>query len=195
VVSSRTFSALDKYMWKLTYKWAIFSHSDKSGRWVTARYFGMFNKTRRDRWVFGDRASGAYLHKFAWTRIVRHQIVNGAASPDDPALTDYWAQRRRKTPPPTISATQRRLYEAQDGRCLLCQGWLLPAESQPQTPREWEQWLTTTRKTIVMVGARKDGTPDETEPRLVHAHCRDRHTTENGERTSTSARPRAIGLA
>jgi hypothetical protein len=29
--------------------------------------------------------------KFAWTKIVRHQLVNGTASPDDPALADYWA--------------------------------------------------------------------------------------------------------
>jgi hypothetical protein len=47
--------------------------------------------------VFGDRASGAYLHRFAWTNIVRHQIVTGRSSPDDPALTEYWAARRRKT--------------------------------------------------------------------------------------------------
>ena len=53
--SSETFTALDNYMWKLTYKWAIYSHSDKSKRWVVNRYFGRFNKSRRDRWVFGDR--------------------------------------------------------------------------------------------------------------------------------------------
>ncbi len=46
---------------------------------VIARYFDMFNKSRRDRWVFGDRDSGAYLRKVAWTRIVRHQMVKGAA--------------------------------------------------------------------------------------------------------------------
>ena len=42
-------------------------------------------RSRQDRWVFGDRDSGAYLHKFAWTSIVRHQMVKGAASPDDRA--------------------------------------------------------------------------------------------------------------
>jgi RNA-directed DNA polymerase len=36
--------------------------------------------------VFGDRISGAYLLKFSWTKIVRHQLVKGRASPDDPAL-------------------------------------------------------------------------------------------------------------
>ncbi len=47
-------------------------------------------------WVLGDRDTGAYLTKFAWTKIVRHVPVHGGASPDDPALTQYWAKRRRK---------------------------------------------------------------------------------------------------
>jgi RNA-directed DNA polymerase len=88
VVSSEAFAKLDGYTWKLTYKWARRSHGNKSKRWVVDRYFDAFNKSRRDRWVFGDRDSGAYLLKHAWTKIVRHQIVKGAASPDDPALAE-----------------------------------------------------------------------------------------------------------
>lgn len=99
VVSSRIFHGLDAYMWKLVYKWATHTHPNKSKHWITARYFGMFNKSRRDRWVFGDRESGYYLTKFSWTRIVRHQMVKGVASIDDPALTDYWAERRRRHGP------------------------------------------------------------------------------------------------
>ena len=49
--------------------------ANKPKSWVTARYFGQFNKARQDRWVFGDRHSGAYMHRFAWTNIVRHQLV------------------------------------------------------------------------------------------------------------------------
>ena len=144
-VSAETFGSLDQYLWELTYKWARFSHANKPTRWVVARYFGRFNKARQDRWVFGDRTSGAYLHKFAWTSIVRHPIVYGAASPDDPALADYWARRRRKTPQP-INKTSRWLLKAQDGRCPICRDALLHDDHQPQTPREWETWLATTRK-------------------------------------------------
>jgi RNA-directed DNA polymerase len=172
-VSSATFNTLDAYTWKLTYKWAIISHANKPKRWVVARYFGRFNRTRQDRWVFGDRHSGAYLLKFAWTRIVRHQIVKGGASPDDPALTEYWAHRRRKTPPPPIGGhTSLSLLEAQDGRCPLCRDRLLPADDPPQSPQQWEHWLAATRKTITTVVTRDDGAPDDTEPRLIHAHCR-----------------------
>jgi RNA-directed DNA polymerase len=89
VVSSKAFIVLDRYLWRLTYKWAKFGHPKKSKRWIVDRYFGAFNKSRRDRWVFGDRVSGAYRVKFAWTKIVRHRMVKGGSSPDDPALAQY----------------------------------------------------------------------------------------------------------
>ena len=92
-VSSETFTALDHYLWKLTYKWAKHSHPNKPTRWIIRRYFGKFCKSRNDQWVFGDRDSGAYMLRFAWTKIVRHQMVRGTSSPDDPALTGYWAAR------------------------------------------------------------------------------------------------------
>jgi RNA-directed DNA polymerase len=113
-VSSETFGKLDHYLWKLTYKWATYSHENKSASWVIARYFATFNKARQDRWVFGDRNSGAYMHRFAWTNIVRHEIVQSGASRDDPALGDYWARRRRRAPLP-INNTTGRLLAAQNG--------------------------------------------------------------------------------
>ena len=171
-VSSEVFGALDGYLWQLTFKWARSSYANKPTRWVVARYYARFNKTRRDRWVFGDRKSGAYMHKFAWTSIVRHQMVKGGASPDDPALAEYWAERRRKTPLP-IDKTSRWLLTAQDGRCSICRNALLPDVDRPQTPREWELWLATTRKTITKIVIREDDTADEHEPRLIHVHCRD----------------------
>jgi hypothetical protein len=69
-------------------------------------------------WVLGDRDTGAYLTKFAWTKIVRHVPVRGGASPDDPALTEYWAKRRRKRHSPLDEHTLR-LLRTQGGRCPL----------------------------------------------------------------------------
>jgi len=172
-VSAEIFGKLDQYLWELTFKWARFSHANKPTRWVVDRYFRRFNKAREDRWVFGDRASGAYLHKFSWTTIVRHQIVMGAASPDDPTLTEYWAKRRRKTPLP-IDRTSRWLLNAQEGRCPICGDALLPDDHRPQNPREWETWLASTRKTIAKVVIREDGKPDDNEPRLIHVDCHHR---------------------
>jgi RNA-directed DNA polymerase len=195
VVSSQTFSALDDHMWRLTYKWAQFTHPNKPTSWVIPRYFDQFNKTRRDRWVFGDRDSGAYMQKFAWTRIVRHYMVKSRASPDDPALTDYWAKRRRKAPPLTINTANLWLFEAQHGRCRICGGWLLSVDDQPQSPREWEQWLLTARTTITQIAARKPGTSDETEPRLTHTHCHGQRHASRGQRPALLSAHEPPGLA
>ena len=193
VVSSEVFSALDAYQWKLAYKWARYSHSNKPPSWVIARYFGQFNTSRNDQWVFGDRESGIYLHKFAWTRIVRHPMVKGAASPDDPALVDYWASRRSKAPPLSIDTASLKLFEAQHGRCQICRDWLLSDHDRPENPQEWERWQLAARKTIITITTRADGTPDDTTPRLAHAHCLSQQ--HQGSRPSASVRQRAPGLA
>jgi len=195
VVSSETFSALDDYMWKLTYKWTLFTHPNKPRAWIIPRYFGQFNKARRDRWVFGDRASGAYMQKFAWTRIVRHWMVQGAASPDDPALAAYWTERRRRTPPPTIAKANLKLFEAQDGRCSVCGHWLLPVDEQPQSPREWEQWLHAARATIIQTAVWELDTTDVSDRRLIHANCHAGHSAHAGKGPAFLSAREALGLA
>src|SRR5450759_4221973 len=139
VVSSRVFAALSDYLWKLTYKWACWNHPNKPRHWIVNRDFGKFEKLRNDRWVFGNRDTGAYLPKPSWTKIVRHTLVKGGASPDDPDLAGYWARRRRKVKPLLDSCTAR-LLSKQDGRCSLCGEDLLVFDRQPQSPAEWERW-------------------------------------------------------
>jgi RNA-directed DNA polymerase len=188
VVSSQTFTALDHYLWKLTYKWAKHSHPNKPTRWIARRYFGTFNTSRHDRWVFGDRDSGAYLHRFAGTKIVRHQMVRGTSSPDDPALAEYWAARRRRGIPRPIDAATLRLLQSQHGRCPGCGQLLLDADRPPQTPREWEQWLAATPKAIThnAIAAQAGRAPDEGRLRLLHAHC---HRRSARNRTSPALLP------
>ena len=124
-VSKRVFTELDAHVWELTWQWAKRRHPKKPKRWIVDQYYGQFNRGRQDRWIFGDRDGGLFLHKFAWTRIVRHEMVKGAASTDDPTLTDYWAGRRRRKPPPLDRDTLR-LLQHQQGRCPRC-GRLPPA--------------------------------------------------------------------
>jgi RNA-directed DNA polymerase len=175
-VSSDVFNQLDQHLWRLTWKWARYSHQNKPKTWVFARYYGKFNKSRQDRWVFGDRNSGAYLHKFSWTRILRHRLVRPGASPDDPALTGYWAWRRRKGVPLPINKTTQELTDSQDGRCTICKGHLFADADRPQNPREWERWLAT--RTAVITTAARPGDPEEAEPRLIHAEYRRGHGPE-----------------
>ena len=167
MVSGEVFNALDAYVWKLTYRWALRGHRNKPKRWIVDHHYGVFHPTRSDRWVFGDHHSGAYLHKFSWTPIVRHQLVKGGSSPYDPALTDYWHKRRGRNQPPLGRSTLR-LLQAQHGRCPpCCQDYLLLAEHQPASPTEWEQWLTTTRKAITKKAITTRDRPDDHKPRLL----------------------------
>jgi RNA-directed DNA polymerase len=176
-VSSRAYGKLDAHMWRLAWKWARHAHPNKSRHWVTARYFGMFNPSRNDKWLFGSRDTGRYLRRFSWTKIVRHVMVAGRASPDDPDLAEYWAKRRERNRPPVSPATWH-LLRRQRGRCPLCRGLLLYASHEPHDEREWEQWHTVIRKAIrkeALASVMDLGTPDEQVAyRLIHAHCRRR---------------------
>jgi len=184
VVSARVFAALTDYLWKLTYKWACWSHPNKPKRWITGRYFGKFSKFRNDRWVFGDRDTGAYLPKPAWTDIVRHTLVKSGASPDDPALAGYWAQRRQKVKPPLDPYTMR-LLSRQDGRCSLCGENLLTRDQPPQSPEGWERWfLQVTRQAIKADYLVHHDTPSaarSNRTHLVHDTC---HRSRNQPRTA-----------
>lgn len=130
--------------------------------------------------MFGNRAgadehgSVPHLVKFAWTPIVRHQMVTGAASPDDPDLRDYWASRRRRVKPP-LDSYNLRLLTRQAGRCPLCRDHLLAVDQPPQSPSEWERWwLSVVRRAIAaeyLVHHRENGTPERNRTRLIHASC------------------------
>jgi RNA-directed DNA polymerase len=59
---------------------------------------------------------------------------------------------------------------------------MLHADREPQSPQEWEQWLTATRKAVRRHAVTDwgAGTPDErVATRLIHAHCH-RRTIGNG---------------
>lgn len=177
VVAAEVFKDIDIHMWKLTYKWACYQHPKKSKHWISGRYFGKYNKFRNDHWVFGDRDSGTFLVKSSWTQIVRHTLVKGAASPDDPALTEYWVKRRRRVKP-ALDSYNLRLLDRQEGRCPLCGENVLTPHQPPQSPLEWERWWKViARKAISVDYLRHTGrmTPQGDQTRLVHAECARRH--------------------
>jgi len=174
VVSKEVFAAIDHYLWQDTYRWALRAYRNKPKRWVTARYFGQFNPVRQDRWVFGDRDSGAYLRRFVWTKIVRHQLVGGTSSIDDPALTSYWADRRRSNTA-SLDRPMLRLLQALQGRCPGCGNLLRHADQIPQSPHEWEQWIIGTRRALRQHAIARVDQPTSTDititHRLLHADC------------------------
>jgi len=189
-VSARVFNELDWHVWKLAWKWANWTHPHKGKRWIVSRYFAAFNPARQDRWVFGDRESGAYLLKFAWTKITRHTLVKGWASPDDPALASYWAARRRRGTPP-LDPARLRLLQKQRGRCPLCGDLLLHAGQEPRHPDEWELWIKAVRIATRHQAITLDAAPGKSGGpavfRLTHAHCTRRQPGRPSSGTSAPA--------
>jgi RNA-directed DNA polymerase len=193
VVSKQTFSDLDRHLWQLTWKWACYRHHNKPKRWITHRYYGQFHPARKDQWVFGDRDSGAFLLKFSWTKIIRHDLVKGGASPDDPAQASYWASRQRRTwSQPPVGHTTRRLLREQHGRCPACGRFLLHAYHQPNSPREWEQWLKTVARAISrqLITTAHGGPPEITRTRLIHTSCQQRPIADSPALLPASTPPR-----
>lgn len=192
MVSSRIFTSLGSHTWKLTWKWARYSHPGKSGRWITSRYYGAFNPSRQDNWVFGDRETGIYLRNHAWTRIRRHVTVRGAASPDDPRLAGYWRYRRNKHGIPLDSGTLI-LLSRQHGRCPQCGNLLIDALHLPASPEEWQDWWYNVTRTVTRRAASTPGQqpgPRETTTSLIHAPC-NRSLQRQRRNASTALQPAA----
>lgn len=118
-VATETFDDLDYWMYVRERRWAKLNHPNKSWYWRKTRYWGKLNPNREDNWVFGDKHTGGYLIKFAWTKIERHVLVQGMSSPDDPSLQTYWAQRN-KGEIEDLSAQGKKLAKKQKGICPLC---------------------------------------------------------------------------
>ena len=120
-------------------------------------------------------------------------MVKSGASPDDPALADYWAERRRKTPPPTIDKANLRLFEAQHGRCSYLRG-LAPARRRAAAEPARVGAMAARRPhddhPDRRAGARHHG---RTEPRLITRPLPRRAPPPVAQRPSTSVRPRASG--
>ena len=116
-VATGIFSALDSFMYYRAQRYMKRRHPRKSAQWRRQKYWGQ-SIGREDRWVFQDKVRHATLRKFAWTKIVRHQLVRTTYSPDDPTLQDYWRQRRAK--PQSMAHRQRQLAQRQQGRCPVC---------------------------------------------------------------------------
>lgn len=179
--SKKAFQSLDDHLWQHLYKWARRRHPRKPWNWVTARYFGAFHPARRNKWIFGDHKSGAYLHQYAWTKIVRHAPVPGRHSPDDPALARYWADRRRKRKPPQLAESWQRDLRIQHGTCPLCGELLLYADRPPDSPQQWEGWYHGIRKAIAHKAITDQS--NRTTRRLVHVQCARRHAGEQAHDT------------
>jgi RNA-directed DNA polymerase len=155
-VSKEIFSYLDNMVWRRIWRWCNRRHSNKSGKWIKAKYFKPIGKRQ---WVLN--ANGIKLALHSDTAIIRHVKVIGKASPYDGNII-YWATRRGTHP--ETSATVAKLLKEQKGKCAFCGLHFQPGdlmEKDHHTPRAL-------------------GGKDEMKNyKLYHRHCHDTKTVND----------------
>ncbi len=123
-VSSKIFSSLDNYMWNRQYRYARRTHPRKSWKWIKDKYWGSLCPDKKDRWIFGCKQTGNYLHKLAWIPIQRHIMVKGSSSTYDPSLQDYWKKRTSKEPNLFRTPSHTKIAKQQKFMCPVCSNHL-----------------------------------------------------------------------
>lgn len=110
VCSKSVFNFVNHKVWFEIFQWCQRRHPERSKTWVARRYFKRMNNRS---WTFfgitknkqGD-AKEIYLTNVSDIPIRRHLKVKGNASPDDPALADYWQTRRARRHGRTVDYPQ-----------------------------------------------------------------------------------------
>ena len=167
VNSSKTFSEIDRIVYLQLRAWAKSRHPEKMGGWVADRYWHTIGTNN---WVFATMTENNSL------RLQTHMItkinhkyakVKGESSPYDGNLL-YWSSRMGKNP--QLSKRVSRLLKGQKGKCTHCglyfkEGDII--ELDHKIPRSlggkdcYDNW------------------------QLLHRHCHNRKTTEDGSVRST----------
>ena len=150
-------------LWLMTWKWAKRRHPKKSSKWVKVRYF----RCNGGHWTFQERK--AELVKPDTTLITRFTKITGRHSPYDPALKEYWTERKKQQVGRETYAKQRlMLLQKQGYQCALCHIQFTPGE---------------TIETDHIIPTSQGGTDNLNNKRLVHPWChRQRHQKDGRQR-------------
>lgn len=97
VVSKKTFSSMNNYIWTKVYKFLRRLHPNKGWKWIKKKYFPPFEKWgRKAKWVLTDPKTGNYLYQMGWTPIRRHSMIKYNYSPYDSSKREYFISREVK---------------------------------------------------------------------------------------------------
>jgi RNA-directed DNA polymerase len=118
VICGETFAKLDNFVWHRVYRWAKRRHADKTGRWITDRYFP---HRKGEPWRFTDPATGKQLLRVREAvKPQRYLKVKGEANPFDPAWEAYFRDRDRALVLQASSPFRAKILRQQDGLCPGC---------------------------------------------------------------------------
>ncbi|MEI2582223.1 group II intron reverse transcriptase/maturase [Scytonema sp. PRP1] len=161
VVSKVAYSELDNLVYQKLRAWAKRRHPKKSGEWVSNKYW---HSIGGDNWVFSTKNGDNFLKLIdhAQTPIIRHIKVKGKASPLDGNLV-YWSSRMGKNP--ELPSRVTKLLKKQKGKCAHC--GLFFRESDVMEVDH-------------IIPKSKDGKDCYENWQLMHRHCHDTKTTNDG---------------
>ncbi len=161
VVASSEFSRQDHLTFLSLWAWAKRRHSNKNSEWIKGKYFHTVGNRN---WVFQD---GEYtLLQHSDTRINRHTKVKGTKSPYDGDWV-YWTRRRGRHPnTPTRVAN---LMKRQKGKCNLC-GLYFHVDDLIEVDH--------------VIPRSCGGKDTYGNLQLLHRHCHDTKTANDGSLTS-----------
>jgi RNA-directed DNA polymerase len=162
VVSKEIYSTLDDLIYSKLRAWSKRRHPKKSQTWFTKKYWRTIGGNN---WVFATANQGKNpmrLIKHTEIPIVRHVKVKGDASPYNGNLI-YWSSRIGAHPemPKTVAT----LLKQQKGKCAHCGLYFLSEdvlEIDHKIPRS------------------KGGKDEYKNLQLLHRHCHDIKTAEDG---------------
>jgi len=161
VCATETFSKLDHEMYLRLKGWAFRRDRKTPRKDVTKKYW---HTREGDNWVFSTE-DGFYLTKHNWVKIVRHVKVKVEKSPFDGDVV-YWAKRIGKNP--LLTNREAFLLKRDKGVCNVC-------GSQFKTGDLWE---------VDHIVPKSLGGRDEYENlQLLHKHCHDKKTANDGSLT------------
>jgi RNA-directed DNA polymerase len=165
VAAKRTLAKAGHYLYLKLRRWAKRRHQKKPWNWVVRKYW----RLEKGKWDFGT-PEGLSLYLPSKTRILRHSKVKATRSPFDGDWV-YWASRLGRHPdvPTWIATTLKR----QQGRCAWC-GLYLTMEDL----RELDHRVPTI----------KGGPRKHTNWQVVHGHCHDSKTAQDGSLLGRGAR-------
>ena len=162
VVSKEIYSSQDRLMYSKLKRWVKRRHPKKSGTWIVKKYWHHIDGAN---WVFATRQEGKNpmrLRAHSETPIVRHVKVKGDASPYDGNLI-YWSSRMGEHP--EVSTSVATLLKTQKGKCTHCGLYF----------RNGDVW-----EVDHIIPRILGGKSYYNNLQLLHNHCHDTKTTEDG---------------
>lgn len=162
VISKEIYAELDDLVYRKLVTWAQFRHPKKGKGWVSKKYW---HTVDGDNWVFatkGDGKNSLRLLDHTRIKIARHIKVKGEASPYDGNLV-YWSTRMGSNP--EMSKRVAALLKKQQGKCTHCRLFF-----RENDVIEIDH----------IIPKSKGGKDEYQNWQLLHRHCHDTKTTNDG---------------